>query len=290
LKTATISSSFILNRKDPNTLSATSESPNIKRFNGFRNTPFLWKEEFDGLNMFNQTKLSPDASLVNFSTDKRLGHLVEEFVAFELNEDISIEILRTKAQIVHQKRTVGELDCLLKRNNEAVHLEIIYKIYLYDPSISGELERWTGPNRNDSLVKKLSKLKDQQLPLLHHSGTKSLLGELNIDVEEVKQVVLFKAQLFVPLDNLEQTFPQINNDCVSGFYIRRQELDQFSNHKFHIPAKLDWLVEPHEDVQWDSNEDFQEKVEKLLKQKKSPLCWMKSSEGTLQKFFIVWWE
>ncbi len=271
-------------------MSDTSQSSNNKRFNGFRNTPFLWKEELDGLNMFHQTNLSPEAPLAPFSTDKRLGHLVEEFVSFELNEDTSIDILQTKAQIVHQKRTVGELDCLLKRNGEPVHLEIIYKIYLYDPSLTGELERWTGPNRNDSLVKKLSKLKDQQLPLLHHSGTKILMDELELNAEEVKQEVHFKAQLFVPLAQVGATLPQINNDCVIGFYIRPQELAQYAGHSFHIPSKLDWLVEPHTDVQWNTSEVFQENIAKLLKGKKSPLCWMKSPDGTLQKFFVVWWE
>lgn len=261
-----------------------------KQFKGYQNTPFLWEHELNGLNMFNQSNTPSGASPENLPTDIRLGHLVEEFVSFELKEDPATEVLRTKAQIVDRKRTIGELDCLLKRAEVPVHLEIIYKLYLYDPAITGELERWIGPNRNDNLVKKLSKIKDQQLPLLSHPGSKDLLKELSLDLAAIKQEVHFKAQLFVPLDQMESSYPEVNNDCVKGFYIRLNELEQFTDNQFHIPSKLDWLVEPHDEVEWQSLSTFQDGLNKLLSTKKSPLCWLKSPEGTFQKFFVVWWD
>jgi len=64
----------------------------------------------------------------------------------------------------------------LWENNKPIHLEIIYKFYLYDPSIGlTQLDHWIGPNRRDSLVKKLTKLKQKQLPLLYHPLITQLL-------------------------------------------------------------------------------------------------------------------
>ena len=44
-----------------------------------------------------------------------------------------------------------------------IHLEIVYKFYLYDNTIgTSEIDHWIGPNRNDSLREKLEKLKSKR--------------------------------------------------------------------------------------------------------------------------------
>ena len=64
-------------------------------------------------------------------------------------------------QIQNKKTTVGELDFILQKNHSPIHLEVIYKFYLYDDTFgNSEIEHWIGPNRNDNLVKKLTKLKE----------------------------------------------------------------------------------------------------------------------------------
>lgn len=262
-----------------------------KRFEGYCNTPFLWSGVLEGLSMFSSEVVSiNDSPQVNSVTPLRLGKLIEQFVLFELQCDQSIELLNSNVQVFRNKVTIGELDCLIKRKEDNIHLEIIYKFYLYDPNITGELNRWLGPNRNDSLVLKLSKLKDKQLPLLYERETKEVLSDLQIDIDSIKQHVCFKAQLFVPFDLKETTLPLINNDCVIGFYIRFKDLNHFQNQHFFIPSKLDWLVEPHSDVLWISVVDFKVAISELLAKHKSPLCWMKTEDGRLQKFFVVWWD
>jgi len=62
---------------------------------------------------------------------------------------------------------VGELDCLILRDKKPIHLEVIYKFYLYDASVGDtEIAHFIGPNRKDSLIEKLTKLQEKQLPIL----------------------------------------------------------------------------------------------------------------------------
>ena len=268
------------------------ETPEMnRRFEGFRNTPFLWNELLLGVRMYSKEDLSmANYPTIDSSVHIRLGKLIEKFVLFELEQDDNIEVLKSNVQIFRNQITIGELDVLIQKLESYIHLEIVYKFYLYDPSIPVELNRWIGPNRNDSLVQKLQKLKEKQMPLLYHSATEKLLNELNVSSHEFVQQLYFKAQLFVPYHSLETEFPMVNNHCIQGFYIRIDEIIHFSNHVFYIPSKADWLVEPHEKVAWMNLSVFKNSASGFLATNKSPLCWMKSPEGKIQKFFVVWWE
>ncbi len=220
----------------------------------------------------------------------RLGKLVEHYAFYEFKQAGEIELLHKNIQVIENKVTLGELDCLIKHNNQLIHLEVVYKFYLYDETVgTEELDHWIGPNRNDHLVKKLTKLQSKQLPLLHHPTTQKHLQELGLNSEDFLQRVDFRAQLFIPL-NKSITSSNLNQQCISGFYIRLNELDNFTNNQFYIPTKLDWLIEPHEKVKWIEINTFKQELNDLLNAKKSPLCWLKTTEGMLQKFFVVWWD
>ncbi len=70
-----------------------------------------------------------------------------------------IEIIGQNIQVIENKITISELDCLILDNHKPVHIEIVYKFYLYDESLTGnEIDKWIGPNRNDSLKHKITKL------------------------------------------------------------------------------------------------------------------------------------
>jgi hypothetical protein len=261
-----------------------------KLYQGCILTPSLWI----GHSIFNlqQINLSHRAYTIDFSTEKtlRLGKLVERFISHQLQQQDSIKLLAENVQIQHQKITLGELDCILKQNDTPIHLEVIYKFYLYDNTVgTTELEHWIGPNRNDSFVKKLKKLKEKQLPLLYNEHTETLLETLELDIKIIKQQVCFKAQLFVPLSMRDQQFESINNACITGFYIYKNELEIFSDYKFFIPEKLEWLLEVHTKVTWRSYTTILETLNDFLNNKMSPMVWIKIPNGTIQKFFGVWW-
>jgi hypothetical protein len=261
------------------------------QYEGFLNTPFLWKSDaVFGLKQIEISKINTSTFNNGIVKNSRLGKRVERFVIHELDQQPTINIVAENIQIQNEKTTVGEIDCILTESEQPIHLEIIYKFYLYDESFgNAEIEHWIGPNRNDNLVKKLTKLKDKQLPLLYNSFTNPLLEKLNLKSENIKQRVYFKAQLFIPHLLKNSSFKLINNECIQGFYIHFNELEQFSDCKFFIPSKINWLQEVQTQTRWLTYNLFLTKVEDLINQQTAPLCWIKYPNGELQKFFVVWW-
>jgi len=62
---------------------------------------------------------------------------------------------------------------------QAIYLEIQFKFYLYDKTLGEtEIDHCIGPMRRDSLLIKLAKLREKQLPLLYTNETKVLLISL----------------------------------------------------------------------------------------------------------------
>lgn len=261
-----------------------------KRYEGFLKTPLLWKSEaIPNLIPF---KIVSESDTIDIEIDEklRLGKYVERLVSFQLNQQKNISILAENIQIQNGKITLGELDCLLIKNNKPIHLEIIYKFYLYDASVgNSEIDHFIGPNRKDSLTEKLTKLKEKQLPLLYSNACKNYLENLNLKSENITQQVYFKAQLFIPFSKENMELKILNTDCIAGFYINQNQLNQFINCKFYIPKKKDWLVIPHTNVSWLNFNTFKNSTETYFSEKFSSLCWVKFNNGELKKVFLVCW-
>ena len=261
-------------------------------FDGFQNTPFLWKtaaiidiEQFCPKPTINKfTQIAEPKKL-------RLGKWVEQFVSFQLQQDTRIKILEENLQIKDNKITIGELDLLLTQDDLPMHLEIIYKFYLYDSSKhhTNSLYNWIGPNKNDTLVYKLKKLKEKQLPLLYHSKTKTVLKDYPFDIYSIEQKVCFKAQLFLPFEDQDMDISPLNSTCVIGWYLNIEKISELQHYQFYIPEKLEWLCTPINEVDWLSFEDAKTKIRNQIENKRSPLCWLKNSNNELQKCFITWW-
>jgi hypothetical protein len=262
-----------------------------KRYDGFLKTACLW--ENDAVFNLNHFELPFKSSKINKEIDDklRLGKYVERLVSFEIAQNPAIEIISENIQIQKEKVTLGELDCILLKDGKPIHLEIIYKFYLYDATIgSTEIEHFIGPNRKDSLLEKLTKLKDKQLPLLYSNECKKYLKSIHLAPENIEQQVYFKAQLFIPFSDQKVQLSKINQNCIVGYYINKQTLVTFSNCKFYIPTKKDWLVLPHININWQSYKQFSENANEYLARQFSPLCWLKKPNGELEKFFLVWWK
>lgn len=262
-----------------------------KRYEGFLQTNCLWNGvAIYGLNQF-KIESKSDKYTSEINEKLRLGKYIERFVSFELEQENSIKIVSENIQIQKDKRTLGELDCIILKDKKPTHLEIIYKFYLYDSSVgTSEIEHFIGPNRKDSLVEKLDKLKNKQLPLLYSTECKEYLKTLNLESSKIKQQVYFKAQLFVPFSKINIKLNQLNTNCICGFYINKNELEQFSDCKFYIPIKKDWLVIPYKNVNWVNFYQYKTNATEYLERQFSPLCWFKKPNGELKKFFLVWWS
>lgn len=261
-----------------------------KRFEGFLNTACLWqKDAVFGLSQF---EISSESQKINTIIDEnlRLGKYVERLVSFELQQHKNISVLAENIQIQKDKITLGELDCLLLKNDKPIHLEIIYKFYLYDASVgTSEIEHFIGPNRKDSLIEKLNKLKEKQLPLLYADDCKPVLEKFRLKAKTITQQVYFKAQLFLPFANKNLQLKTLNNACIVGFYINKNELLQFNDCKFYIPKKKDWLIAPNANVDWLNFESFSSIAQDYFEQKYSAFIWVKLKNGLIKKVFLVWW-
>lgn len=261
------------------------------QYHGFRQTPNLWLgAAVYGLKAFDYD-LPNHLPLADFQhLPQRLGKRVEHFVAHELKQLSHIQWLADGLQIQRNKQTIGELDALLQTSSGPVHLEIVYKFYLYDASVgSTPLEHWIGPNRKDSFVKKLNKLKNKQLPLLYRPETCSYLDDLGLTVSDIEQQVLFKAQLFIPYGEKTIDIHPLNRNCIAGYYLDYKSLPSWSHCLFYMPSKCNWLATPHADVLWQDYASFTRQVTVYLEQKQSPLVWITHPDKSLTRLFVVWW-
>lgn len=261
-------------------------------FQGFQNTPELWTSDtIYHLEQYDTKATTKPFLLKSDSKKLRLGKWVEQFVAFQLAQDSSVQIIEENLQIRNNKVTIGELDLLLLKNEQVIHLEIIYKFYLYDTAqkYTNPLDYWIGPNRRDRFIYKLNKLKEKQLPLLYHHNTAEALQHHNIDFNSIKQEVCFKAQLFLPLEAQSTDIYPLNPDCIAGWYLNYDNISILKTHQFFIPEKLEWLSNPKHNVVWHSFEDARLEIQKQIENKQSPMCWIKKDIHKIEKCFITWW-
>lgn len=268
---------------------------------GFIETPLLWKnkdlfdlEQFEIPSFILPEDLNIEEELPSLNSNFVLGKRMERYFELLLKFSEGWQILEKNVQIQKDKITIGELDFLLKNSSSAgkiFHVELVYKFYVYDPSLKKETSRWIGPNRNDSLLQKISKLKQQQFPLLFNPATQYKLKYLSLSRESIKQEVCFKAQLFVPKEMINNKFSGINEDCICGYWIRMEMFssEEFRSFKYAFPIKQDWPVSPGNNKDWISYSEVKEKIQEAHLNKKSPLIWVKKGDLMFEKFFVVWW-
>lgn len=271
-----------------------------QQFLGFLSTPPLWEDsDIFKLKQFAIPRVRfPQPSdfsthLPSLKTNYVLGKRIEEFYSFLFAKSSQYNILSQSLQIFQNKITLGELDFILEAPQEEkiIHLEVVYKFYIYDPTLPGDLERWIGPNRKDSLLRKLDKLKNRQLPLLYNQETVRALEQLGAETKFIEQQVSFLASLFIPRHLKQEEFPYINNTGIAGTWIQMQDftVEQFGVQEFYIPIKQDWPIDPAQNDTWYSFQEILPQVQKALEAEKSPLIWMYYKTGKFERFFIVWW-
>lgn len=240
---------------------------------------------------FNLSKLDlPTYLELELPINLRLGHLVEKIVAELFKKSSNYKLLYENTQILEGKKTIGELDFIVqeKRTEQIIHLELAYKFYLFDPSISSNPQHnWIGPNRNDSLIEKLDKLQTKQFLLLYHDCTRSTLKSIEID--KVSQALCLLVSFFIPFGFKVKLSP-IYQKCIKGYYINfALFIAQHSGNKsYYLPAKKEWGIEPSENDTWIDFDSIKKIVSIQLQDKQAPLCWQ-VIDGFFTQFFIVWW-
>lgn len=270
-----------------------------KQLLGYLHTPPLWRGELLGIKQFEpeiplqQDLPDPEKAIPSLSSNFVLGKRMESFFELLIKNSNRYKLLANNIQISREKITLGELDFLLKdlHANQNIHLELVYKFYVYDPSFSSEEARWIGPNRKDSFLQKMEKLNQKQFPLLHQSETRNFLKTLELNPDNLIQQTYFKAKLFLPRAFEQNKIPKINRECIAGYYLSFQEFDSgnYKDFKYLAPSKQDWPIAPKFGEDWVSFSEIKDKIQSSFGRKKSPLIWMKRSETEFTAFFVVWW-
>ena len=260
------------------------------RITSIRQTCVL-PQSITGLATFDLTNLDvTHPTEINLPTNLRLGHLAERVVSALIKHSSNYELLYENIQLIQEKETIGELDFIIKEVATArlTHLEMAYKFYLYDPNISDmEIENWIGPNRNDSLSKKLDKLKKRQFPLLHSDIANKTLN--NLAINQIEQSLCLLVNLYLPYGFKQEVSP-VYHSAIKGYYLNKAAfLALHSEEKrYYLPARKEWGIDPMEKSEWFTLSEIEERLDAILSDNKAALCWEKSGTS-YSEYFVVWW-
>ena len=229
---------------------------------------------------------------IDLPSNLRLGHQMEVVFKHLITSSSTHQLLLHNLLIEEGKIRIGELDFILKErnSNRYIHVELAYKFYIINPEISEPIYRLMGPNRRDMFYTKLDKLKEKQLPLLHHDSLLPYWETHNINPTEMEQQCCFKAQLFEPFDQRTSIRP-LNVDCISGKWIRFDDFNTngFRTAEYYLPRKLEWVIAPHLNVHWMSHFETLMEVNLRMVKESAPMLWVKRATGEIEKLFVVWW-
>jgi len=281
----------------------------VKHIHGFLASPSLWEQTQFGLQQFE----IPPLDLTHFEPQPipeklRLGHQIEYIFHQLISHSNVYEVVAHNIQIKKGNDTLGELDfimrsCLPARqeyetcaepsrsSKKLLHLELSYKFYIIDPTISEPIHRLIGPNRKDAFFAKLKKTKQKQLPLLYTEEGQQTLASLGIEASELEQQVLFIGQLFTPYNTSIPSIHPLNTNCILGFWIRMQDFktDAFKANQYYITYKYEWIHTPHEKVTWSSYDEIIPAIQEKHFRKQAPMMWIKKPAASIEKCFVVWW-
>ncbi len=270
----------------------------LNQFNGFINTNDIFNSQTAAIKRFEFPEIKITDALLKDLDDLHhprnsvLGKRMEGFFEIAIRHSTRYELIASNIQIIAEKRTIGELDFLVfdRERSKPLHIELVYKLYVYDPRLSPEINKWIGPNRRDSFPEKLDKLNSRQFPLLYYPETQNFLKELKLNVEDIEQQLCFKAQLFLPDSSDLIESPVINPNCITGKWFSLQNFKNYpwEDNLFYCPKKSAWSCDPGSNSDWYGYEELLNNIHSLFEENKAPLVWMKS-KNSFHRFFIVWW-
>ena len=266
----------------------------LSRFQGFLNTPPLWIKNQFGLEQFSFPKVDIDLhTLPDIPERIRLGHQMEFVFRQCIEYSRDYEIIAHNEPLRESGRTIGELDFILFNHirEEYLHVELTYKFYIIDPEISEPIHRLMGPNRRDMFFTKLEKIKNEQLGLLSTPSGKALLDKYELREKEILAQVCFKAQLFLPYGTEYGHIRPLNTSCIAGYWLQFDAFNrpEFKDDLYYIPSKYEWPANPSYNASYTSHYEVMLELNIRMIKENAPLVWRKSSDGSFEKFFVVWW-
>lgn len=263
-----------------------------KAYEGFLESRLIWFGDKYGMTQFVLPVETLNLSnLPKIPSNRRLGHQAEFVFLHLLHASAEFDVLAHSIQLIEDKRTLGELDFIIQnvKTEEVLHVELTYKFYILDRSISAPIDQLIGPNRKDTFVKKLRKTRDQQIPLLYSQSGRDIVRGLGLEIEAIKQYVAFYAHVFVPYMDRIFKVDNLNEKCVIGYWVTQQEfqIEEFKSCTYYYPIKSEWMHIPHQDVEWRNYDEIMDEISSQIKEGRSVMLWKKDEGGeVIERFFI----
>ena len=164
----------------------------------------------------------------------KLGHYFENLIAYWLIIHPNFEILEKNLIITSDKRTVGELDFIIKElsSGKIIHLEVAVKFFL--KLVHNSKANYFGPNLKDNLELKFNKLFEKQIELSNLDITKHELKDRNLTIDE--HWVILKGKLYTHDDSLENKHSWMS---IKSF----EDYNDSEHSQWIILNKTHWLSE-----------------------------------------------
>ena len=224
---------------------------------------------------------------------QRLGHQMEHVFLNLIKEHTTHTVIVHNKRIKKESRHIGEIDFILQPKDAShyIHVELTYKFYIIDPSISEPIHRLMGPNRSDMFFTKMEKIKHKQFPLLRTTEGLAILAANEIDPNILVHETCYKAQLFMPYQEENVSIRPLNQKCVVGYWIRFNVFRAICTreNRYYLPYKKEWVHIPHSKVTWMENYQALLEINLRMLKKNSPMLWVQKPNGEIDKLFVVWW-
>ncbi len=187
---------------------------------------------------------APLLSVLEKDQSHRLGRYFEVLVAYWLGEIIGSEIVAQNLTISDDSRQLGEFDLLFRDRvtQRVMHWELSVKFYLKYG------DQFIGPNSQDTLYKKMTKVFESQLLLSQREEACEQLKPLIAD-EPVYPAAFIKGRLFYPAKSNwrnPEIIEGISPDHSRGWWCYHGELSRWVSqcdveHRWMILEKMEWL-------------------------------------------------
>ncbi|TYL47526.1 DUF1853 family protein [Marinomonas sp. IMCC 4694] len=193
----------------------------------------------------------PEALILAVSACKShfMGRYFETLFSYAIEHLSTLTIQLEHLQIQADGKTLGEIDMLVETPEGGLHqFEIAVKFYLQRPDFHPN--DWIGPNKNDSLAKKVSRANAHQLTILHTEEGKAAIAKVSKGRTPRANLLIF-GRLYEALKTPKDIDHWFNQSSHGG-WVRVSDLMLLAQHFSHYRC----LEKPHWLAQTDSNGKF----------------------------------
>ncbi|MEK6789710.1 MAG: DUF1853 family protein [Pseudomonadota bacterium] len=175
--------------------------------------------------------------------DYRLGRYAEDLLHFwfAAPDNLEFTLVASHMPLREHGITLGEPDFVVRERSSGKlwHIELALKFYLGTAD-----QQWLGPNRQDSLARKLNHLRQHQLPLLKTPAGQAWLQTQGLYTPT--PWAWLKGRLFTPFAaSTGTTAAHAGHDAITPCWFTPRELHTFSQNQhcqWHTLAKNHWLA------------------------------------------------